>query len=686
MTSPGGSEIGRVSIRVLPDTSQFRRSLERYLERTESRMRVELPVSLDTTGATAEMRTLTQRLESNEINIPVNVERGILDRLTGSLGRVQRGAQGASRRMSTFSRVMLITSAVAAAAAPAVGAVGTAILGIPGAIAGVATPIATMALGMEGLKRAAETAKPAFDTLRQSIASTLESGFTPVFQTLANTVLPGITDSLNGMAETMGGLAQRFTDVIASSQGMETINAVIGNIDRAFANLAPSIEPLTTGMMTLAQVGSDALTRFAGVINRFSTEFGAMVDRLASSGTLAAAFDGLSAVVEPLLQLFLRLMEAGAGIMARMGEPLGQLLQTLGDLIMAMMPVLEQFTNVLIAMLIPAAQALIPVFETLTPVFNLVADALIAMAPVLGPVAVGIGALVVSAKLLAPVIQGAAVAFRVLNVVMRANPIGLIITLIAALVAGIIWAWNNVDWFRNGIITAWNAISTAAQWLWNSVLMPFFNWIGTMARNIGNWFVNMGQTIANVWNNVTSWIGNAWNTIRSTVSSGVSAVLGFIGSLPGRIRGFFANAWSWLVSAGRDIVNGLLNGIRGAWSSVVGWITDAAGGLINSVKSMFGIASPSKVFEEIGRFTAEGLEQGIRGGSPAAVREAERMARRASQGAQGSWNGTLRSESYGNVTANVAAAMQGMEWTLDERGGKVMARVTEKANRRNARR
>lgn len=700
MTSPGGDEVGRVSIRVLPDTSKFQRSLQRYLERTEQRMRLQIPVSLDTAGASAEMQALTQRLESNEIDIPVNVNRGILDRLTGSLARVQNGSGGARRGMSRLGRTLTIVGAVAGLAAPAIGAVGTAILGIPGAIAGVATPIATMALGMEGLKRAAEQAKPAFDNLRNSLAQTLETGFVPVFQQIGNTLLPGITDSLNGMASTMANLAQKFTDVITSASGMETINAVISNIDQAFANLAPSVEPLTRGMMTLAEVGSDALTRFAGVINRFSADFNEMVQRLASSGTLASAFDGLSAVVEPVLNLFVRLLDVGAQVMARMGPQLGETFSVLGDLIIAMLPALEQLTNIFIAILLPTMRALIPVFEALTPVLELVADALTAMSPVIGPVAVGflgifsavkmlsplVTLMAKGFKLLGPVIKGASKAFTVLNIAMRANPIGFIITLIAGLVAAVIWAWNNVDWFREGIITAWNAIRDAAMWLWQNALQPFFSWIATMAVQIGNWFVNMGQTISNTWTNVTAWIRNAWTNIKNTVSNGVNAVTSFVGSLPGRIRGFFANAWNWLVSAGRDIVNGLLNGLRGAWSTVVGWITGAAGNLIDSVKGMFGIASPSKVFEQIGQFTAEGLERGIRGGSPGAVREAERMARRASQGAQGRWNGTLRSEAYGNMTANVAAALQGMEWTLDERGGKVMSRVTEKANRRNARR
>ncbi len=58
-------------------------------------------------------------------------------------------------------------------------------------------------------------------------------------------------------------------------------------------------------------------------------------------------------------------------------------------------------------------------------------------------------------------------AFAVLNAVMRNNPIGFIITLLAALAAGIIWAWNNVDWFRNGLMGLWEVAKYVFGGIWD---------------------------------------------------------------------------------------------------------------------------------------------------------------------------------------------------------------------------
>lgn len=59
-----------------------------------------------------------------------------------------------------------------------------------------------------------------------------------------------------------------------------------------------------------------------------------------------------------------------------------------------------------------------------------------------------------------------------LNAALNANPIALVVIAIAALVAGLIWAYNNVDWFRQGVDTAFQAIGAIGRWLWNNALAP----------------------------------------------------------------------------------------------------------------------------------------------------------------------------------------------------------------------
>jgi hypothetical protein len=71
-------------------------------------------------------------------------------------------------------------------------------------------------------------------------------------------------------------------------------------------------------------------------------------------------------------------------------------------------------------------------------------------------------------------------------------------------------------------------------------------------------------------------------------------------------------------SAGPDIIDGLVSAITGGQSDVVKAMTDLAGGAIDAAKDVLGIKSPSKVFAEIGGYTAEGFAQGVDDGAGAA--------------------------------------------------------------------
>ena len=72
----------------------------------------------------------------------------------------------------------------------------------------------------------------------------------------------------------------------------------------------------------------------------------------------------------------------------------------------------------------------------------------------------------------------------------------------------------------------------------------------------------------------------------------------------------FANGMSSIIDIGKNIVNGVWQGIK----SMISWFTNKVksffSGIVNSVKNALGIHSPSKVFASIGKYMAEGLGEG----------------------------------------------------------------------------
>lgn len=66
----------------------------------------------------------------------------------------------------------------------------------------------------------------------------------------------------------------------------------------------------------------------------------------------------------------------------------------------------------------------------------------------------------------------------------------------------------------------------------------------------------------------------------------------------------------WL-QVGKNIVDGLCDGLKRSWSSLQDWFNNAVNGLVDGIKGWLGIHSPSKVFAGIGDFMALGLGEGF---------------------------------------------------------------------------
>lgn len=77
------------------------------------------------------------------------------------------------------------------------------------------------------------------------------------------------------------------------------------------------------------------------------------------------------------------------------------------------------------------------------------------------------------------------------------------------------------------------------------------------------------------------------------------------------LKEVFINQFEAFKNIGHNIVQGIRNGIANAWNNLVSWFKGLFGDLIGIAKRILGIASPSKVFEQIGEFTTEGFDEGM---------------------------------------------------------------------------
>lgn len=123
-----------------------------------------------------------------------------------------------------------------------------------------------------------------------------------------------------------------------------------------------------------------------------------------------------------------------------------------------------------------------------------------------------------------------------MNAAMEANPIGLVIAALTALVAAVILAYNKVGWFRDGVNAAWSWIKSASQATWSFISNYIFAPFGQGIAAIGTAFSNTSRFISATWNRVREaaaapvrfivdtvynhGIRSIWNTIAGAVGLG----------------------------------------------------------------------------------------------------------------------------------------------------------------------
>ena len=161
-------------------------------------------------------------------------------------------------------------------------------------------------------------------------------------------------------------------------------------------------------------------------------------------------------------------------------------------------------------------------------------------------------------------------------------------------------------------------------------IKPFGSTILTVAEVIGGLALIITGALALAIGVVVAGVGAmavGFGVLVAGVVAFAAAIVGVVARLyelgavvvGGVIEAFNAvSAWFAgfsLSQVGADIINGLVAGITNAGPNVLKAITGAVTGAIGAAKSLLGIASPSKVFAEIGGYTAEGMAVGVDAGA-----------------------------------------------------------------------
>jgi hypothetical protein len=192
-----------------------------------------------------------------------------------------------------------------------------------------------------------------------------------------------------------------------------------------------------------------------------------------------------------------------------------------------------------------------------------------------------------------------------LNAALTANPIGLVVVAIAALIAIIVVIATKTDWFQRLWAVAWGGIKAAAIAVWNwirdnwpkllailtgpfapAALLIMANWdrikaatqavfgfVASFVRARISEVVGAARTVANAY----IAIRDAFERARAAVVEKLAAVVGLAKGLRERILGALGNMGRLLYDAGAKVIQGLIDGIRDKLGDLGGVMKSVAG-------------------------------------------------------------------------------------------------------------
>lgn len=412
--------------------------------------------------------------------------------------------------------------------------------------------------------KAGETTQGAFANVGAAIsrvgANILNSTFTQLpgfFQNLIDAIGP-LEEAAKGIGEQLGtALEPVFTQIID----------LVPIVFEAFVGLLPLFIELIDLVVTLFPTFLDLMLPLIPLITDLA---GLFVDLLDAALPFVSEFlAGFMSFLEPLVPI---LIDFAQGAMKPLTDIMHNLFNAFEPLITVALPLFFDFLTL--------------ISEVLQAVLGWISD----NTDIVFAFAVGIGAVIAAFQIWTAVTNAAKFAMLLFNAVMALNPIGLIVTAVAALVAGLVYFFTATETGRE----LWAKFTEALQTAWG---------------NITEWFSNLGANILEFFQSVPDLLVQAGKDLLNGLWEGIKFVFKalefwFI-DLPVHIIAFFLSAGRWLYDNGDDILRGMWEGIKYAYESVKQWFIDLPSNLANFFSNAW------EWLVEGGKLIIEGMQTGI---------------------------------------------------------------------------
>jgi phage-related protein len=662
--SPGGKEVGRVSLRVVPDVSRFRNQLKASVDQIAQNVKASIEVASDTktlrkdlqrnireatTGVVAGVRVswvpvaaiLRAELEklvaqaSRNLKADVEVNAKIrMPSLGDSLGGGGGGSPGAliAKLVKSILSLGAINGAIQAVAglSAALAQLAPIALILPGALLAVAAVGGTMKLAFSGFSKALKgdakalaglapsaresvnaikSLKPAFEGVQKSVQGKFFEGFADQIKSVGGSYLPILKTGLTGIAAQLNLVGRGMFEALAAPAVQGNVTRILSNTSNALKGMGPALGSVITGFAKLGAYGTSNLGGLGEAVAGVADRFRAFVDNGIHSGRFDEMLSSAKAGFADLGAIIGNVSSIVGTIFSGLSDGSGQtFLATIRETTAAVAAFLQTAQ---------AQEAIRALGETLRvageatravllAALQAVIPIIIALAPIVQALAAFLrdnATAVVAVGLAFFAVQGALAIIGPMFTVLRGILMGFRIAMLAV---NLVMAMNPIMLVVVAIAALVAAFVIAYQQseTFRNIVNAAFEGIKAVISGA----VNVVRSVLSWFGQLPGLMAGWWNGARNAVVGAVGGLLGFVRGIPGSIMGALGNVGGLLTGAGRAIIQGLWNGLIAMWNRVKGWVS----GIADWIRQNKGpISYDRRLLVPAGKAIMAGLQAGL---------------------------------------------------------------------------
>lgn len=493
---------------------------------------------------------------------------------SGSLEDANNNAKKLQKTIASFDELNVLNSKDTSSSSSGTGGTGG---GISGGleIPDYTTQVEEGSLKLGKLGETLANLAQSFARLAKSLGDVLIPAFEAFYKTALEPAIKAIGDLINKMLQFLGGELDKWSDWLTKNKDQIVIFAT---------NLGRIVEPLGLIVAEILRVAWDALATALSLIG----------DAVRAIGDAIINMDLKD--LSTILSLLLAIVSIKAGV--EVSKIFRQMNNDISGNLIDKLFYLDSFFNGDEGKILGFANKFKAAFAKIgAAIAPITSGAMTAFSATLNQIGASGGALTKLKATLAGIGGGVKGLFTIL----KANPVGAIITAIGLVITALIHLWNTNEGFRNWVMEFYNGcikpvfeqISKTISKVWNEHLKPLWEKLKPGITSIWETIKTVWDAIANLIGGIIQFLSPIISAILELVSGAVDtwgdmigSFVDVLGGIIDFIAGVFTGDWERVWNGLKEIFTGIWDGMKAVAKGAVNVLIDIVNGIIKGLNKI----------------------------------------------------------------------------------------------------